>query len=213
MESNLSEFNTMESNLSEFNTLETNTTTSLSTNNISTISTIPKTIVSCMFLATTLFSGMTAPIEYNSVIMQNELNNREYLRYDNAFFDDSNITKTPINGNIVNEGQQLNLKKLEQISFLPYDWNGNGANAFSIQLISKIKNLITSLTIQPEIFPTACDTIQLEYDKNDGAHLEIEIGENNLAEVYLIKSNGEDEYKSISSDISTINKVVEIFYE
>lgn len=195
------------------NALETNSTTSISTNNSSTISTIPGTIIGCIFFATTLFSGMTTSTECNSIIMQNESNNGEYLRYNNAFFDDINITKTPIDGDIVNEEQQFNLEKLKQISSLPYNWNENGANAFSTQLISKIKNLIISLTNQPEIFPTACDTIQLEYDKDDGAHLEIEIGENDLAEVYLIKSNGEDEFKSISSDIDAINKVVEMFYE
>ena len=207
----------MKNNLFEFNnTLNSNITTSIATNDISTVSTFdtkPKAIIGLIFLATTLFTGQTTPIEYNSVIIQNMLNDREYIRYDNVSFNNVNITKTPIDGNIVDEGQKFNLEKLEQIASLPNNWNENGANAFSKQLLSKVRNLIIFLNTQPEIFPTACDTIQLEYDKNDGAHLEIEIGENDLAEVYLIKSNGEDEFKSVSSDVYTINKVVEKFYE
>ena len=105
-----------------------------------------------------------------------------------------------------------NLKKLEEIASFQDNWNGNGAKAFSNQLISEAKKLIISLEIHPEIFPTACETIQLEYDKEDGTHLEIEIKEDKSAEVFWVKQTGEEELKKIQANVEEIDKVVREFY-
>lgn len=106
--------------------------------------------------------------------------------------------------------KEENLKKLSQIAELPTNWNNHGAKACSVQLINKVRNLIEELEIQPEIFPTALGTIQLEYDKNDGSHLEIEIGTGDLVKVYKQYAFN-DEQTSISSSIDEINKVVTNF--
>lgn len=178
-------------------------------------------IGSVFIVAALVASNQTFSMENNIVIESNILkdspklhifNNGNYIFYSPYQSPLANTEKN-ITNIILDEEKRANLKKLEQIASLPNNWNENGANAFSKQLLSKVRNLIIFLNTQPEIFPTACDTIQLEYDKNNGAHLEIEIGENDLAEVYLIKSNGEDEFKNVSSDVYTINKVVEKFYE
>lgn len=52
------------------------------------------------------------------------------------------------------------------------NWNGNGAPGFSSSLMDRIEALINELNIQPEIFPTALSTIQLEYDNSRKDHME-----------------------------------------
>ena len=107
--------------------------------------------------------------------------------------------------------REENLEKLSQIAMFPTNWNNNGAKAFPTQLINKIRRLLSVLEIQPEIFPTPLGTIQLEYDKNDGSHLEIEIGTGELAKVYKFYDSFNDEQTSISSSVDEISKVVEDF--
>ena len=66
-----------------------------------------------------------------------------------------------------------NLNKLDTIRSMGDNWNGNGAPAFSKAVTDRVESLIKSLNIQPEIFPTACGTIQLEYDNSRKDHMEI----------------------------------------
>ena len=113
---------------------------------------------------------------------------------------------------IVNEEKLENLKKLETIAMLQDNWNANGAKAFSAGLISKVRNIIVFLEIQPEIFPTACESLQLEYDKQDGSHMEIELTENGNAEIFTVDNMGCESAMSIQTDIELINKVVSDFY-
>lgn len=113
---------------------------------------------------------------------------------------------------IIDEEKMYNLKKLDQIAMLKDGWNGNKANAFDTELISKVRSVLTSLKIQPEVFPTACDSIQIEYEKEDGSYLEIELRLADKWEVFEISSKGEETYTSISADSETINKVVNSFY-
>ena len=101
---------------------------------------------------------------------------------------------------------EFNKKKLSSIRDFKDNWNGNGAPAFSDSLIDKIETLIEGLDIQPEIFPTALGTIQLEYDNSRKDHMEIEIGEDDIAEIYLIRFNGEEVYDNISVSRESINE-------
>lgn len=112
----------------------------------------------------------------------------------------------------VNEEKLQNIKKLETIAMLQDNWNSNGAKAFSANLISKVRNIIVFLEIQPEVFPTACESLQLEYDKQDGSHMEIEITESENAEVFVIDSMGCESIRNIRANIEVINKVVSDFY-
>ncbi len=59
-----------------------------------------------------------------------------------------------------------NIKKMDEISSFGDNWNGNGAPSFPKPLIKKVKGLLTALEIQPEVFPTALCTIQLEDDNS-----------------------------------------------
>lgn len=112
----------------------------------------------------------------------------------------------------VNEEKLQNIKKLETIAVLQDNWNANDAKGFSASLISKVQNIIVFLEIQPEVFPTACESIQLEYDKQDGSHMEIELTEGENAEVFVVDSMGCESIRNIRASIEEINKVVSDFY-
>ena len=113
---------------------------------------------------------------------------------------------------LISEEKLENLKKLEAIALLKDNWNANGAKAFADSLITKVRNLVMLLDVQPEVFPTACGSLQLEYDKEDGSHLEIEFNEDEDAEVFLVDDNGHESITSICASIEAINKVVNNFY-
>lgn len=103
------------------------------------------------------------------------------------------------------------LEKLEIIAKLQNNWDGYGATAFPSIFINKIKNLIPSLIVCPEIFPTANNSIQFEYNKADDSHLEIEIFSNNTAEVYIINDKSESVFM-IPATSGKINDVIKAFY-
>ena len=113
---------------------------------------------------------------------------------------------------VIDDDKQDNLKKLVQISELEDNWNGNGASGFSKELVSHVRSIITMLKIQPEVFPTAYNTLQLEYDKPNGDHMEIDIQSEKVAEVFEINSQGEEKLFSIEPNIAEITKLTEAFY-
>lgn len=83
---------------------------------------------------------------------------------------------------------------LNEISELKDNWNNNGANSFSGKLIEKCRAIVMQLVAEPFICPTACGSIQFEYEKENGDYLEFEIYEDRI-EVYLNTiSDGEQEF-------------------
>ena len=106
-----------------------------------------------------------------------------------------------------------NLNKLDQIRAMKDNWNGNGAPAFPESLVDKVAHLINELVIQPELFPTALSTIQLEYDNSRKDHLEIELDGSESAEVFLQKKEAEEVHKTVPAVSYAINRLIEDFYE
>ena len=105
-----------------------------------------------------------------------------------------------------------NMKKLQAISLLEEGWNGNEAPAFDSKQISKVRDILEHLIIQPEIFPTALQTIQLEYDNSRRDHMEIEIGEADTVEIFIVKYDGTEYFEQIPNDADSINKRVGAFF-
>ena len=105
-----------------------------------------------------------------------------------------------------------NLNKLKQIATLENGWNGKNAKAFDKKFLSRSAALILSLSHQPEIFPTACDSIQIEYEKDDGAYLEIELSNHDSCNIFEIDSMGQESEFSRPMNVEAINKVVNSFY-
>ena len=81
-----------------------------------------------------------------------------------------------------------------EIEKLKDNWNGNGANSFSTKLIEKCREIVMQLAAEPFVCPTACGSIQFEYEKDYGDYLEFEIYEDRI-EVFLdTLSDGEEEF-------------------
>ena len=105
-----------------------------------------------------------------------------------------------------------NLQKIDQIGRLEAGWNGEHAKAFSKQLLNLARNIIVGIHIQPEIFPTAADSIQMEFGKTNGEYLELQICENDTIEVFEIDENKEEKEYKIKNSLDSINRVVDDFY-
>ncbi|GAB6401943.1 hypothetical protein IMM1_31730 [Pseudocoprococcus immobilis] len=114
---------------------------------------------------------------------------------------------------VLNHAQQENLRKLEQISLLADNWDGNGAKAFDKQLVAKVKDLIGALGVQPEIFPLSYGSIQMEYTKEDGSYLEFEINLNDTWDAFELNENGEESAFSVAADAEAVNKVAKKFMQ
>ena len=106
-----------------------------------------------------------------------------------------------------------NLLKLEEIKSLKRNWNGNKAKPISKKLINKAKALIINLEKQPQIFPTANDSIQMEYDGDNNSYLEFQISRKNSLFYYNVNKKGEETSGSITSSSFSVNKLVKEFYE
>ena len=111
------------------------------------------------------------------------------------------------------EDRQINesIKRLYLFFELDYNWDGYGADPFDKKLIEKCMHIVKQLNYQPKIFATARDSIQFEYEKDNGHYLEMEIFMNRieyLEELPLGKTE-EGEIKTIEE----MNMMVNRFYE
>lgn len=64
---------------------------------------------------------------------------------------------------------------IKELIALDDNWNGNGAKAFTPLHLSRMMKLTKKLPYKPKVFPTAIGAIQLEYEKENGKYLEINI--------------------------------------
>ena len=69
------------------------------------------------------------------------------------------------------------IEKIESFRNLKENWNGYGALPLPKNVINKAIILASEMYPIPEAFPTACDSIQLEWEM-DCTYLELEIFEN-----------------------------------
>ena len=101
-------------------------------------------------------------------------------------------------------------QKISEIRCLEDNWNGNGAPKFSSQLLDSVLSIVEKLTRQPSIFPTARESIHLEYENDVGDYLEFEVFEGGRLKKFFYGHDG----KMITEDIpiETIYEVVNNFY-
>lgn len=111
----------------------------------------------------------------------------------------------------INEDMRDNLNQLDMIEQLEDDWNGEGAAAFSKELIARVRDIIMQLKLQPEVFPTARDSIQFEYYINN-KYLEVEFNEQPKCKIFSADEFRNTSTKFINADAEEINKVVDQFY-
>lgn len=145
------------------------------------------------------------------------ISEKEYLKLNNGYLPAYySMIKSSLSGadseSPDNSIRKDNLKKLEQISGFKDNWNGNGAPVIPSVIIKKTRALIKTLIIQPEIFPTALETIQLEFDNSRHDHMEIEIGRSDTVEVFVAPYDGSDYCETIRATAAAINERLESFY-
>lgn len=112
--------------------------------------------------------------------------------------------------NAMDAGLRHSYQKISEISCLPENWNGNGASSFSAELLDSIRNIVKKLVRQPSIFPTARDSIQLEYENDIGDYLEFELFESGRLKKFYCGHDGETATEDISAEM--IYEVVNKFY-
>lgn len=105
-----------------------------------------------------------------------------------------------------------NIQKLNEIAKLPMNWNEGGASAFQNSLISICRTIVSLLPYQPEIFPTAADSIQMEYEKDSGEYLEFNVSDSGI-EIFKINDDNSEETRFLElSEQEKLKKVVSDFY-
>jgi len=112
-----------------------------------------------------------------------------------------------------NEAVINNLKLLDDIGKLDKNWDNYGAPGFKEKesLIRFCKEIVSCLGYnQASIFPTARNSIQLEYEKENGEYLEFEVYDTNMISYLQINANQEEIEKEISS-IAELKEIVLAF--
>lgn len=129
--------------------------------------------------------------DVNSVVLSDNGSNA----YNSGIIEVSYGGDATINYELLN-----NFKRLIEIEELPQNWNGNRANIFSKTLISTVRRFVESAIVQPNIFPTARDSIQVEYENNRGDYLEFEFFETGRIKKFYYSSDNISETKDILFD-------------
>lgn len=103
--------------------------------------------------------------------------------------------------------------QLNAIAKLGDNWNNNGTKPFSTKLINKCRKILMQLVREPFISPTACGSIQFEYEKENGNYLEFEIYEDRIEAFIYSLVEGEKEFKLDGvSEIEEMKQMVINFY-
>lgn len=106
-----------------------------------------------------------------------------------------------------------NILKLDEIKSLKKNWNGNKAKPIPGKIVNKTKALIINLDKQPQIFPTADDSIQIEYDGENNSYLELQVTKGNELSYYKVDKSGKETTGSIPCSSFALNSFVEEFYK
>lgn len=103
-----------------------------------------------------------------------------------------------------------NLSTLEKLKYLKDNWNLYGAKPLDPHVIDSCINLISTLTYQPDIFPTANLSIQLEYENKNEDYLELEFFNTDHIISFFQSNTGEERYEVYNA--SQIKNLVDDFY-
>ena len=106
-----------------------------------------------------------------------------------------------------------NLLRLDEIKSMKKNWNGNQAKPLSKRLINKTKQLILNLNKQPQIFPTANDSIQIEYDGENNSYLELQVTKKNNLSFFMVDKSGKESTGMIPVSPDAVNSLIKEFYE
>lgn len=107
--------------------------------------------------------------------------------------------------NLLNISALPNLKKISEIEKLEDNWNGYGARKFDSPVIRNAKRMLYALKQQPFVSPTARQSIQMEFEKENGDYFEIEVFAERI-DVFL-SIDSEEKEKSFPLEAAAIEKI------
>src|SRR5699024_3614962 len=115
---------------------------------------------------------------------------------------------------IIEEQMKMsNVNKVKSFLNLEQNWNDKDALPFTPDLVFKTIQLLLAMDKQPEIFPTSRESIQFEYEKNNGDYLEFEIFQDGIHMFFMNDYDTELEKELAINNTKKINKIVSDFYE
>lgn len=124
-----------------------------------------------------------------------------------------NFLEPIVYGDTMDKGLRENFQRLEEIATLHEGWNGYNVKPIPDIVISYLQALLPKLDEQPEIFPTACESIQFEYTREDGEILEFELFEDGSINAVIPGINGIFVEKTINATPEDVNLIVKGFYD
>lgn len=78
-----------------------------------------------------------------------------------------------------------NLNKIGKLKELNYNWNGNGAEAFTSEEIELFERIINALNIQPQIAPTGKGSLFIQYEDNANNVLAFDVSIERVEKVFV----------------------------
>lgn len=112
--------------------------------------------------------------------------------------------------NTINFSQKLqrNIELINSYKNLDDNWNDYGALRFSELVIDNAISTLYLLRRQPDVFPTGRNSIQFEYEKDNGDYLEFEIFDDHV--IAFQATSSEESERQVST--KEIIKMVSDFY-
>ena len=109
----------------------------------------------------------------------------------------------------------LLLKHIDDISKLEQNWNGYNAPPIEYIVVDNAKKVIDILKYQPDIYPTARNSIQIEYNegKNRSAYLEIEVYKDKYTILIVYEHNYQAAFTDTITDILKLSSVIQPFFD
>ena len=123
-----------------------------------------------------------------------------------AFFQNSS-------NSVINKEKAKAKHLIAEIANLKKNWNNNEADPIPCNILLKAFETVEVLPIVPDIFPTACGTIQFEYEKDTGEYLELELQEKAIKVFNIDSENNENTILIPYEDSDTLKQIVEAFNE
>lgn len=139
---------------------------------------------------------------YNNFLIGNSVSSEinYYPLSDNSSYCDNVINFSP--------KLQENLDLIDKFKSFENNWNGYDALRFSKSVIDNARSALYFLDRQPDVFPTGRNSIQFEYEKDNGDYLEFEIFEDSIVAFQII-SDEENEY--LVNEMEMRKMVVEFY--
>lgn len=112
--------------------------------------------------------------------------------------------------NVINFSPKLqeNLDLIGKFKSFENNWNGYDVLKFSKSVIDNARSALYFLDRQPDVFPTGRNSIQFEYEKENGDYLEFEIFEDSIVAFQIIS----DEENECLVNEMEMRKMVAEFY-